>query len=104
MMKKMDENKISVLDRATKDETSSLRDRMSQLEAKLSGTQFKDMEATVERMKQDLRQAVKEAHEPLNVINIEISDILSRIVGMETRLGSIERMFQSGRSRPVIIE
>lgn len=104
MMKRMDESKISVLDRATKDETSALRDRMSQLEAKLGGTQFRDMEAAVDRMKQDLRQAVKEAHEPLNVINIEISDMLSRIVGMETRLGNIERMFQSGRSRPVIIE
>ncbi|MBI4894432.1 MAG: hypothetical protein HY833_01710 [Candidatus Aenigmarchaeota archaeon] len=104
IMKRMDENKISVLDRATKDETSALRDRMSQLESKLSGTQFRDMEAAVDRMKQDLRQAVKEAHEPLNVINIEISDMLSRIVGMETRLGNIERMFQSGRSRPVIIE
>jgi predicted nucleic acid-binding Zn-ribbon protein len=104
MMKRMDESKISVLDRATKDETSSLRDRMSQMESKLSGTQFKDMEATMERMKQDLRQAVKEAHEPLNVINIEISDVLSRIVGMEMRLSNIERMFQSGRSRPVIIE
>jgi len=104
IMKRMDESKISVLDRATKDETSSLRDRMSQLEAKVSGTQFRDMEATMNRMKQDLQQAVKEAHEPLNVINIEISDMLSRIVGMETRLGNIERMFQSGRSRPVIIE
>jgi len=104
IMKRMDESKISVLDRATKDETSSLRDRMSQLEAKVSGTQFRDMEATIERMKQDLKQAVKEAHEPMNVINIEISDMLSRIVGMETRLGNIERMFQSGRSRPVIIE
>lgn len=104
MMKRMDESKISVLDRATKDETSSLRDRMSKLEAKLSGTQFKDMEAAVERMKQDLRQAVKEAHEPLNVINIEISDIMSRIVSIETRMGNVERMFQSGRSHPIIIE
>jgi len=104
VMKRLDESKISVLDRATKDETSAIRDRIAQLEAKLSDTQLRDIESTMERMKQDVQVAMKDAHEPLNVINIEISDILARIVGLETRLGNIERMFQSGRSHPVIIE
>jgi chromosome segregation ATPase len=104
VMKRFDENKIMILDRATKDETSQIRDRISQLEAKLSNSQLKDMESTIERMKQDMQAVIKDAHEPLNVINIEISDILARIVGIETRLSNIERIFQLGKSRPVIIE
>lgn len=105
VMKKLDEDKISILDRAKKDETSELRDRMSQVEGKLSDTKLKEMEKEFEKMRKELKDAVLQSNEPLSVVNIEISDIMSRLIALETRLGNLERYMQSsGRVQPIVLE
>lgn len=103
--KKMDESKIQILDRATKDETSAIRDRLSQMESKVSDSHLHDVEEGMEKLREDVKRGLSEAHEPMSVINIEMSDMMSRIIAIETRMGNLERMMQNaGKMQPIVLE
>ncbi len=103
--KKLDENKILILDRATKEETSEIRDRLGQAESKISDSQLKEIQQNIEKLREEIRDGISEAKEPLSVINIEMSDFMSRIVAIETRLGNIEKIMQAvGKVQPIILE
>lgn len=105
VMKRFDEDKISILDRATKDEASSIRDRLSQVESKVSGARFDDLQKEIEGLKEEVRNSLSEARQPMSVINIEISDIMSRMIALETRIGGLERVMQTaGRAHPIVLE
>lgn len=105
LSKKLDENKVLILDKASKDETSEIRDRLGQAEAKISDARLKDIEESVGKLREEIKDGVSEAKEPISVMNIEMSDFMSRIVALETRLGNLENMMRSiGKVQPIVLE
>jgi len=142
LMKKLDENKVLILDRATKDETSELRSRLSDAERKSSEVNPVEMNQKfnailksmnvmrdglnkvggmdIDQKLDDLRESINQrfskvedemneelanSHEPLSVVKVELSDIMSRIVAIETRIGNIEVIIQKpGKIGPIILE
>ncbi len=105
VMKRFDEDKISILDRATKDDASAIRDRLAQVESKVSGARFDDLQKDIEALKEEVKNSAMDAKQPLSVINIEISDMMSRMIALETRLSGLERVMQTaGRAHPIVLE
>lgn len=105
LSKKLDENKVLILDKASKDETSEIRDRLGQAEARISDARLKDIEESVGKLREEIKDGVSEAKEPISVMNIEMSDFMSRIVALETRLGNLENMMRSiGKVQPIVLE
>lgn len=105
LSKKLDENKVLILDKASKDETSEIRDRLGQAEAKISDARLKDIEESVGKLREEIKDGVSEAKEPISVMSIEMSDFMARIVTLETRLGNLENMMQGiGKVQPIILE
>lgn len=105
LSKKLDENKVLILDKASKDETSEIRDRLGQAEARISDARLKDIEESVGKLRKEIKDGVSEAKEPISVMSIEMSDFMARIVTLETRLGNLENMMQGiGKVQPIILE
>lgn len=102
-MKKLDEAKIATLEKATKDETSSIRDRLAQVEEKL--VKSGGLDQRLEEIKRGLMKEISGSHEPMSVVNVQLSDLMARIVAIETRIGSVENMLQkTGGFKPIILE
>ena len=57
------------------------------------------------KIKDEFAEKVAKNREPLEVFGIEMSDMSSRMIGLETRLGRLENLLQrSGAMRPVVLE
>lgn len=112
VMRKLDENKVVLLDRSTKDETSALRSDIKRLEgeiAKLRGnmdnSSIVDMERQIKKLMDDIKKDMSKSNEPISVMNIELSDMMSRIIAIETRMGNLENITQKmGTASPIVIE
>lgn len=105
MQKRMDESKIALMDRATKEETGEIRDRLAQVEIRMSDTHIRDVSKDIADLKDEVERSIKDSQAPFSVINIEMSDILARLVSLETRLGGLERALQMrNQMHPVVLE
>lgn len=97
LSKKIDESKIMILERAKRDELEGLQKKLGEIEKKIGAIKGGDLEKILD-------EKISEVQGPMSVLSVQISELLGRIVMLESRLGNIEAMVKDRGSQPIIIE
>ncbi len=103
LARKVDENRIMVLDRPKKDEVLSMIGKVSK--GSELGRIKEELRAESEELVQNLRMEKADLETSLTGLSTQISELLNRLVMLESRIGSLERMVRDTRAiQPIILE
>lgn len=88
--------KEDLADKASIADVEPAKNRIAQMEHRMS---------EVREMREDVEKIMYEARKPLDVVSLEISDLMSRLVAIETRLSGLENVISNTQMmRPIILE
>lgn len=97
----VDRNRVDVLSGVRRDELDKLKSSFEERIAFLEGNYKKDVDSVLSL----LRAQVSELKSPANIFDAQISELVNRLVSLESRLAAIERIIQEpSKVQPVVIE
>ncbi len=93
LSKKIDENKIMILQRARREELDGISRRLGDLDKKIGSVKSGNID-----------EKISELQGPVSILSVQISELLGRIVMLESRLANMEASAREAPSQPIIIE
>ena len=103
--KKLDEQRAMIQGRASKEDFNLLKQKMDTMQVSGGGVTNSGSEKDLARLKEDVKNAVMQAQEPISVLNIQMSDMLGKLIALEMRISNAEKLLEKhSRMQPVVIE
>lgn len=107
MERKINENRLMMEERIRKDELTNVIKEVERSHAeilkKIKQMETTDVNKTIDQIKSDMAKRLGEVKDPIAMMNMQMSELVNKLVALEIRLNGLEKMAEE-RVQPVILE